>query len=206
MHPVHTICSVNLLAFVAANDYLGSMPDYRRAYVPGGTYFFTVVTEGRAPLFANGNARSLLGNVMRQCVSRYPFEIDAIVLLPDHLHTLWSLPRGDDEFSMRWAWIKREFTRQWMALNNTEQNRSALIHGQRRRSVWQRQFWEHLIRDESDLVSHFDYIHYNPVKHGYVQRPRDWPWSSFNKWVQQGHYSIDWASGIEQPLPGDAGE
>lgn len=181
------------------------MPNYRRAFIPGGTYFFTVVTEDRAPLFDNDNARVLLGNVMRRCISRYPHDVLAMVLLPDHLHALWSLPPGDDQYSVRWGWIKREFSHQWLANDSAEQNRSALKRGQRR-SVWQRPFWEHSIRDEADLEAHFNYIHYNPVKHGYVERPRDWPWSSFQKWVDRGHYSIDWAAGIEQALPGDAGE
>lgn len=189
-----------------SNEYPQAMPNYRRAYVPGGTYFFTVVTADRKHLFGNAGAASLLGDVIWQCMSRHPFEMIAIVLLPDHLHALWSLPPGDNKFSMRWAWIKREFTREWLAAECAEHADSATKHGQRRRSVWQRQFWEHSIRDESDLEAHFNYIHYNPVKHGYVERPRDWPWSSFHNWVKRGHYPIDWASEADQDLPGNAGE
>jgi len=183
------------------------MSEYRRVYVPGGTYFFTVVTEGRARLFASDRARQLLGSVMRQCFQRRPVEIAALVLLPDHLHTLWTLPPGDQEYSLRWRWIKREFTRHWLALGGREQNRAKSRVRERRRGVWQRRFWEHTIRDEADLEAHFDYIHYNPVKHRLVTRPRDWPWSSFHRWVNNGHYDIDWAARRCPPnMPSETGE
>jgi putative transposase len=183
------------------------MSDYRRYYVPGGTYFFTVVTENRARLFGIESARKLLGNVMRQCFSRYPVDVIATVLLPDHLHVLWALPNGDNRYSLRWRWIKREFTRSWLNHDGAEQSRDASRLRERRRGVWQRRFWEHSIRDEADLEAHFDYIHYNPVKHQLVSRPRDWPWSSFHRWVRAGHYHIDWAAAKAHiKLPGDAGE
>jgi putative transposase len=183
------------------------MSDYRRYYVPGGTYFFTLVTERRAPLFGSAAARLLLGRVMRLRFLRYPVQLIAIVLLPDRLHTLWTLPQGDRDYSLRWRWIKREFTRDWLAIGGAEQARSIARRAERRRGIWQRRFWEHMIRDETDLETHFDYLHYNPVKHGLVPRPRDWPWSSFHRWVRAGQYSIDWAAGLDsQPLPGDAGE
>lgn len=183
------------------------MPDYRRYYVPGGTYFFTLVAERRATLFSDAGARQLLGSVMRRCLLRYPVRTIAIVLLPEHFHLLWALPTGDDRYSGRLGWIKREFTRAWLASGGSEQSRSASRVRQRRRGIWQRRFWEHTIEDESDLENHFDYIHYNPVKHGHVARPRDWPWSSFHRWVGQGHYGIDWGAGYSEPkLPGDAGE
>jgi len=182
------------------------MPNYQRVFVPGGTFFFTVVTERRAPPFGRISARSLLGNVMRECLTRYPLEVLAIVLLPDHLHSLWTLPSRDDRYSLRWRWIKREFTRLWLADGGAEQPLSASRVSQRRRGVWQRRYWEHMIRDEVDLEAHFDYIHYNPVKHGYAQRPCDWPWSSFHRWVRAGHYPVDWAAGSLPDLPGSAGE
>jgi putative transposase len=183
------------------------MSEYRRYFVPGGTYFFTLVTERRTPLFGQQSARSLLGNVIGQCLLRYPADVVAIVLLPDHLHALWTLPSGDDHYSLRWRWIKREFTRSWLALGGPEQPCSESRRREQRRGVWQRRFWEHTIRDEADMESHFDYIHYNPVKHALVQRPRDWPWSSFRRWVLAGHYSIDWAAGPPPfALPGNAGE
>lgn len=183
------------------------MSDYRRYFVPGGTYFFTVVTERRSLLFDDDFARRLLGSVMRQCFLRYPTEVVAIALMPDHLHTLWTLPTGDDRYSLRWRWIKREFTRIWLELGGLEQARSKTRLTEGRRGVWQRRYWEHVIRDESDLGTHFDYIHYNPVKHGLVRSVRDWPWSSFHRWVAAGHYSADWAAeGSTLILPGDAGE
>jgi putative transposase len=183
------------------------MSDYRRYFVPGGTYFFTLVAEGRAPLFAEDWTRCILGSLIRRCLSRNPVEVVAMVLLPDHLHSLWTLPPGDDRYSVRWNWIKGEFTKAFLANGGREQPRQASRIRERRRSVWQRRFWEHTIRDEDDLENHFDYIHYNPVKHGYAKRPRDWPWSSFHRWVERGHYDIDWGAGYVQPeMPGDAGE
>jgi len=180
---------------------------YRRYYVKGGTYFFTLVVQGRSPLFANGAARRLLGSVSRRCVLRYPIDVMAIVLLPDHLHALWSLPRGDANYSQRWSWTKSEFTKQWLAMSGGEQSQSATRNREGRRGVWQRRFWEHTVRDEDDLEAHFDYIHYNPVKHGLVERPRDWPWSTFHRWVAGGHYQVDWGAGIVSPsVPGNAGE
>jgi putative transposase len=183
------------------------MSHYRRYFVPGGTYFFTLVTERRMPLFADSAARSLLGNVMRDCFARYPLRVVAMVLLPDHLHAVWQLPPGDDRYSMRWRWIKREFTRQWLAVGGREQPRSTSRLQQRRRGVWQRRFWEHTIEDEIELESHCDYLHFNPVKHGYVMQVCDWPWSTFHRWVQLGHYDRQWGSGFRpRELPGMAGE
>lgn len=176
------------------------MSEYRRYFVAGGTYFFTVVTDGRAPLFADGRARCLLGSVFRRCLLHRPMRVLAIVLLPDHLHCLWSLPGGDLAYSERWRWIKREFTRQWLNLGGHEQpcRGSRLREG--RRGVWQRRYWEHTIRDEDDLKKHADYIHYNPARHKLVPSPRDWPWSSFHRWVRLGHYSADWGRGANSPV------
>jgi putative transposase len=151
------------------------MSEYRRYFVPGATYFFTVVCERRAPLFSQGGARRLLGSVVRRCLMWRPVRVVAIVLLPDHLHCLWTLPPGDRAYPVRWAWIKREFSRAWLTDGGAEQPRAASRLQERRRGIWQRRFWEHTIRDETDLEKHFDYIHYNPVKHGLVERPRDWP-------------------------------
>jgi putative transposase len=183
------------------------MSDYRRYFVPGGTFFFTLVTERRSSLFANDTARKLLGSVMRRCFARYPVETVAIALLPDHLHAIWTLPSGDQAYSARWRWIKREFTREWLAGGGEETAIANPRRKERRRGVWQRRFWEHTIRDEDDLESHFGYIHFNPVKHGYVKSLREWPWSSFHRWVRDGHYHPDWGgTAIVKDMPGNAGE
>ncbi|MEX0978071.1 MAG: transposase [Pirellulales bacterium] len=183
------------------------MSDYRRLYVARGTYFFTVVTASRAPLFSQNRARRLLGTVMRNCFARRPVHVIAQVLLPEHLHAIWALPSGDNDYSTRWRWIKREFTRTWLAAGGDEQLPSEARRRERRRGVWQRRFWEHTIRDERDLEAHFDYIHYNPVKHGLVHSPRDWPWSTFHRWVRAGHYNLTWAAAPdEKRLPDGVGE
>jgi putative transposase len=168
------------------------MPDYRRYFVPGGTYFFTLVTAERASLFADAAARTLLGVKMREQRGEAPFETVAAVLMPDHLHVIWTLPTGDSEYPERWRAIKAAFTAEWMSRGNKEQPVSDGYRRQRRRGIWQPRFIEHTIRDETDLLHHADYIHYNPVKHSYVRRPCDWPWSSFHRYVLAGDYSTHW--------------
>jgi len=118
----------------------------------------------------------------------HPFQIDGIVILPDHLHTLWTLPEGDDDYSLRWRQIKSAFSRRLDEGETVSASRSR----KRERGVWQRRFWEHTIRDDEDFARHLDYIHYNPVKHGHVKRVADWPYSSFHRHVQQGIYSLEW--------------
>lgn len=114
------------------------------------------------------------------------------MLLPDHLHAIWTLPPGDEDYSKRWAWIKKEFTKAWLAMGGTEQPQSLGRLHDGRRGVWQPKFWEHTLEDEDDFERHFDYVHYNPVKHGLVQYPYQWPWSTFHRWVKAGVYSRDW--------------
>jgi putative transposase len=164
--------------------------DYRRYYHPGGSYFFTVVTEKRKPLLIQNIDR--LRAAFRHGMQKYPFTIDGIVVLPDHLHTLWRLPEGDDNFSIRWMLIKRKFSAGLKTdfVNHSKQRK-------REKGIWQRRFWEHFIRDENDWNQHLDYIHYNPVKHGYCDKPGDWPYSSFHRAVRQGLYQADWGSEVE---------
>ena len=149
---------------------------YRRTDVAGATYFFTVnLAERHRTLLTEHIA--LLRTVMHGVKQRHPFHIDAMVILPDHLHCVWTLPQGDADYPLRWTLIKAGFSRR---IPKTEwRNVSRVDKGER--GVWQRRYWEHLIRDERDYARHVDYIHFNPVKHGYVQRAADWPYSSIHR-------------------------
>lgn len=179
------------------------MAEYRRWWVAGGSYFFTVVVHERRPIFREPEAGRLLGSVMRAVRREMPFTTIAAVVLPDHLHAIWSLPRGDDHFDRRWQQIKAEFSKGWGRSGRDEGERSASRRRHGERGVWQRRFWEHLVRDEDDMERLVDYVHFNPVKHGYVARPGDWPWSSFPRFVRQGHYPADWGRS-EPPAPEQA--
>ncbi|GGX47353.1 REP-associated tyrosine transposase [Saccharospirillum salsuginis] len=154
---------------------------YRRNFVAGGRYFFTVVTHNRQPLLTTDDSINTLRNALRHVRHKYPFELDAMVVLPDHLHCIWSLPIDDADFARRWRLIKTWFSK------HSEVGKAS------QSSVWQRRYWEHTLRDDEDVARHVDYIHYNPVKHGYVARAGDWPYSSFRKFVRLGVYSEEWA-------------
>lgn len=193
--PPYGLLGTHLLA----QDGVG-MAEYRRYYVAGGSYFFTVVSKHRANFLCDELAREILGQKMRTCQARWPFRVDAIVLLPDHLHAMWSLPEGDDRYSQRWGWIKKEFTKAWLAAGGREQVVSKARRRRGDRGVWQSRFWEHQIDDEDDFERHFDYVHYNPVKHSLVDCPKDWAFSSFHRWVRQGTYPINWACGLDRPM------
>ena len=127
------------------------------------------------------------------------FEIPAIALLPDHLHTLWELPPGDSSYSMRWRRIKEEFTERFLFEGGEEGLRSGSRELRKERGVWQRRFWEHTVLDEGDFERHCDYIHYNPVKHGLVACPGDWAYSSFQRWVRRDVYPEDWGCSSHDP-------
>jgi putative transposase len=129
---------------------------------------------------------------MRRCVLMWPFTVNAIVLLPDHLHAMWTLPPGDTAYPARWGWIKKEFSREWLTLGGRELPVSHASAQEGRRGVWQPRYWEHTLEDEDDFEHHFDYIHFNPVKHGYVTHPAAWRWSSFHRWANAGVYSHRW--------------
>ena len=133
-----------------------------------------------------------------------PFEIEAMVVLPDHLHCMWTLPEGDADFSERWRRIKGRFSRQCVAEYQQPVSVSRSRKGEK--AVWQRRFWEHQIRDEVDFSNHVDYIHYNSVKHGLVGTPRDWPYSSFHKYVCDGIYPEDWGAEISPNLDENIGK
>jgi putative transposase len=171
------------------------MPNYRRRHAPGGTYFFTVVTENRQPILCTDLARPILRQAIADCLRERPFDPVATVLLPDHLHAIWTLPEGDEDFSTRWAKIKAQFTREWLDQGGQEQDRSPSRMLQRRRGVWQRKFWEHQNCDVDDYERHFNYVHYNPVKHGRAKCPHEYPYSTFEKWARRRVYEPRWCSG-----------
>ncbi len=166
------------------------MPNYLRFY-SGNTWFFTVVTYRRAALLTTDIARPILRQAIDECKALYPFKIEAWVLLPDHLHCIWELPESDLNYSRRWAIIKRNFT----------QGLSTIKY--RKPPYWQNRFWAHLITDERDFENHMNYIHYNPVKHGLVERARNWPWTSLHRLQTEGIYPADWGDGMT--IPADIG-
>ena len=168
------------------------MAEYRRWFVPGATYFFTVVTQGRRPIFSEPMAARWLGEAMREVRRARPFRTVAAALLPDHLHCLGTLPAGDADFPTRWRRIKEEFTRRRIAAGHDQDAVSTARAARGERGVWQRRYWEHLVRDENDLERHVDYLVYNPVKHGLAARPVDWPWSSIHRFIREGRYPWDW--------------
>ena len=164
------------------------MVHYRRNRVPGGTYFFTVtLADRRSRILVEhiGELRASFHAIRRA----RPSQIEAIVVMPDHLHTIWTLPENDADYSSRWRAIKSRFTRRLRTQGAPLQANSKGEY-----ALWQRRYWEHTIRDEDDLQKHVDYIHYNPVKHGLVNRVTDWPYSSFHRYVRRGWLSQDWAT------------
>lgn len=165
-----------------------AMPDYRRFWVPGGTYFFTVNLADRSGRLLVEHVDALFTSVAA-ARARHPFESVAWCVLPDHLHAVWVLPPGDADFATRWMLIKAGFSRRIAHGERVSLSRGK--HGER--GIWQRRYWEHAIRDQRDLRNHIDYIHYNPVKHGHVARVRDWKHSSFYRFVRDGVVPIDWA-------------
>jgi putative transposase len=166
----------------------------------GGTFFFTLVTEKRRPLFREPAAVELMMQAIHKVRSRHHFELEAYVVLPDHLHTLWTLPDGDTNFSTRWRLIKEVFTRSYVdAYGAPYRNESRRSKGEQ--GIWQRRFWEHAIRSDADFLKHLDYIHINPVHHGLVSSARDWPHSSFLEWVEHGAYDRLWGSDALPELP-----
>ena len=171
------------------------MVQYRRNFIAGGTYFFTVtLVDRRSNALVDHIAA--LRDAFRTVRRERPFTIEAIVVLPDHLHAILTLPSGDADFSSRWRRVKGHFSN---ALIDAGVQMARARNGDL--ALWQRRFWEHTIRDENDFERYVDYIHFNPVKHGLVQRVRDWPHSSFHRYVQQGLLPEDWAGEV-----GDATE
>ena len=169
------------------------MPNYRRFYVPGGTYFFTIVTYQRQPIFANPENISRLRKAIATIKSEMPFTIIGAVVLPDHLHFIWQLPPGDTDYSKRIGKMKVLFTQSLPKSEIPQQANSVSRLKHRESNIWQRRFWEHTIRDEQDLENYLNYIHYNPVKHNLVSCPHLWQYSSFHYWVKNQLLDNDWA-------------
>ena len=172
--------------------------DYRRVWHPGGTYFFTVNLLQR-----KGNDLLIrhiqpLKESIKTVKANHPFQIHGWVVLPEHMHCLVELPENDNDYATRIRLIKIGFSK---AIPKTER-RSAIRIKRGERGVWQRRYWEHLVRDEADFQAHLNYVHYNPVKHGLVKQVKDWPYSTFHRWVRQGVYPLDWA-GYEGDLYGE---
>jgi putative transposase len=167
------------------------MTGYRRNTIPGGSFFFTVnLAERRLSLLIEHV--DLLRGAFRDVRRRHPFAIDAIVILPDHLHAIWTLPEGDRDYATRWRLIKSAFSRALPSGERISASRAARAE----RGIWQRRYWEHTLRDDRDVARHMDYIHFNPVKHGLVTRVQDWPYSSFHRLVRLGTYPADWGGDI----------
>jgi putative transposase len=175
------------------------MPNYRRAFVLGGCWFFTVnLLDRRKTLLVD--RIDALRDAVERTRGRYPFVIDAVVVLPDHIHAVWTLPPGDADFSVRWRLIKSRF-----AQSLPRHEPFGHVRSERgERGIWQRRFWEHLIKNEADYARHVEYCYINPVKHGLVTRVCDWPHSSFHRAVRAGIVPEDWAGDADRP--GEFGE
>ena len=156
------------------------MVQYRRNFVRGGTYFFTVTLKNRRASLLVDHAELLIAAI-RRVRDLHPWQTDAMVVLPDHLHAIWTLPDGDANYPVRWRMIKALFTKNLCDQTGTEG------------TPWQSRYWEHTIRDDHDLTQHVAYVHYNPVKHGHVARPVEWRWSTVHRYIRDGLVPADWA-------------
>ncbi len=177
------------------------MPSYRRNRVPGGCYFFTVNILERHQNTLLVDEIKLLRMVVRQAKDRHPFHLDGWVVLAEHMHIILTLPLGDDDFVKRIRLIKNLFSRR---LPRTE-HRSQARQKRNERGIWQRRYWEHTIRDDRDYAAHMDYLHYNPVKHGYVTRVKNWPYSSFHNLMGLQVYPADWGGCVIDLEVGERG-
>ncbi len=163
------------------------MTAYRRVRIDGGCYFFTVAIADRSSKLLTQHIE-MFYTALEQIKTRHPFVINAMVVLPDHLHCIWTLPDGDCNYSLRWQQLKGLFSRQLPKLEVVSESRKRKSE----RGIWQRRFWEHTIRDEADYINHINYIYFNPVKHGWVNAVKNWPYSTFHNDVQTGLYDINW--------------
>ena len=164
---------------------------YKRLFVKNTYIFITIVTSKRRKILINNI--DILKRALKQTISHFNYEIYAICVLPDHLHMLIK-PYETKDYPKIIQQIKRYFSNnidkeqiENYTLTNSNINRKEC-------DIWQKRYWEHTIRDESDLNKHLDYIHYNPVKHGYVNKAKDWKYSSFKKFVDMNLYKIEWCN------------
>jgi putative transposase len=176
------------------------MTNYRRNFIKGGSYFFTATLADRRQALLVDSIDALR-EAFRQVKAAYPFHLDAMVVLPEHLHCMWTLPPDDADYPGRWRRIKAAFSRSLPECY--PRSRSQILKNER--GIWQRRYWEHTLRDEEDYRRHMDYIHYNPVKHGHVNCVADWPHSTFHRYVEAGIYPNDWA-GNEETVDQEFGE
>jgi putative transposase len=174
------------------------MLHYRRAFLKGGTFFFTVVTYRRYPIFKEEASIDLLWRCLQTTMLSHPFMVDAVVILSDHLHTIWTLPDYESDFSTRWKMIKGAFSRHYSGCKTEDISES--MRRKNEKGIWQRRFWEHAIHDQEDFNRHCDYIHYNPVKHGLVNSPIEWKHSSFRGLVEKGIYPMNWGHAVGKDL------
>ena len=170
------------------------MSEYRRPYVAGGTYFITQVTYQRNPWLCSELGRKALREAITRVREKYPFRVDAFVLLPDHFHCILTLPSEDQDFSIRLRLIKSHVTRHYGTELDIKQEISWSRQKRKESNLWQRRFWEHLIRDERDYSLHCDYIHHNPVRHKLCLKPKDWLFSSIHRFTAQEIYPADWGT------------
>ena len=172
------------------------MTRYRRA-ASGSTFFFTLVSHRRRPILCEDVTRNALRDAIAAVRAARPFRVDAWVLLPDHMHCIWTLPDGDSDYSTRWAQIKRSVSRNCRAALHVPAWLSDSGRKHRESTIWQRRYWEHCIRDDIDFERHVNYIHFNPVRHGHVAQASEWPYSTFHRYVRDRIYPPDWAGGPE---------
>ena len=170
------------------------MSRYRRVRLEGGVFFFTVVTYKRRPILTTEMGIECLRKAWRDTYSTMSYEVEAVCVLPDHLHTMWSLPDGDDDYPARWRKLKGIFSREFRARGDLSHETTSSRRRTREVTVWQRRYWEHRIRDVDDFGRHVDYTHFNPVKHGHVTSASDWPYSSFHDHVRKGWIEPDWGT------------
>ena len=177
---------------------------YRRATVPDASYFFTLITYQRHQLFSNPSNVERWRQAVAKVQRVRPFIVEAEVVMPDHLHMIWTMPDADANYATRIRLIKTAFTKDLSSRDSSVATSESRIR-KGERDVWQRRYWEHVIRDERDFQAHLDYIHANPVQHGLVARPIEWPYSTFGIWLERGAYDPWWGTEEMPPLPDWAG-